>query len=68
MRRGDAWVAQREATFDMPVKRKTADTLRLLRNAYRVLLTRGQLACGLLILDDETRAHVAAKLAAAQPA
>jgi hypothetical protein len=68
VRRGDAWVAQREATFDKPVKAKTADTLRLLRNAYRVLLTRGQLACGLLILDDETRAHVAAKLAAAQPA
>ena len=45
----DKWVAEREKSFDPAVRVKTADTQELLRNAYRVLLTRGigetQLLC-----------------------
>ena len=56
--RKDKWVAQPEKSFDSPVKSKKADTLRLVRNAYRVLLTRGIKETQLLCLDDETRDHI----------
>lgn len=56
--RKDRWVVQREHSFDSPVKAKNADTLKLLRNAYRVLLTRGVKETYLLCLDDETRDHL----------
>jgi DUF2075 family protein len=35
---------------------------RLVRNAYRVLLTRGLRGAHVLILDAETRAHVQSRL------
>lgn len=57
------WVAQKEASFDQPVRR-SKDMEVLVRNAYRVLLTRGIEQTRVLILDEETRAHVAASLAA----
>ena len=56
--RDDEWVAQRQKSFDAPVRMGTADTASLLRNAYRVLLTRGVMETRVLILDDETREHV----------
>ncbi|MFA4849224.1 MAG: DNA/RNA helicase domain-containing protein [Methanoregula sp.] len=56
--RKNKWVAQREKSFDSPVKVKTVDTLQLLRNVYRVLLTRGTKETRLLCLDDETREHI----------
>jgi len=56
--RKNKWVAQPENSFDSPVKSKKADTLRLVRNAYRVLLTRGIKETQLLCLDDETREHI----------
>jgi len=56
--RKDEWVAQPEKSYDSPVKSKKADTLRLVRNAYRVLLTRGIKETQLLCLDDETREHL----------
>lgn len=55
--RGSAWVAQKSESFDRPVKSST-DMLRLVRNAYRVLLTRGLLGVRVLVLDEETREHV----------
>jgi len=60
--RRNRWVAQREKSFDSPVKAKTVDTLQLLRNAYRVLLTRGTKETLLLCLDDETRNHIAEEI------
>lgn len=56
--RRDRWVAQKNKSFDRPVKSST-EMERLVRNAYRVLLTRGLLGARLLVLDQETRAHVA---------
>jgi hypothetical protein len=56
--RKDRWVEQRQHSFDSPVKSKKADTLRLVRNAYRVLLTRGIKETRLLCLDEETRNHI----------
>ena len=61
--RNGAWVADRTASYDRPVKARTADTTRLLRNAYRVLLTRGQSTTQMLILDPETRDHLRNSLA-----
>jgi DUF2075 family protein len=51
-------VAQREFCCDKQVKQKTADTERLLRNAYRELLSRGIKETRLLCLDEETGEHI----------
>jgi hypothetical protein len=56
--RKDKWISQPDNSFDSPVKSKKVDTLRLVRNAYRVLLTRGIKETQLLCLDDETREHI----------
>ncbi|MFC2171396.1 DNA/RNA helicase domain-containing protein [Acidobacteriota bacterium] len=56
--REDQWVAVSENSYDTPVKSKKADTQRLLRNAYRILLTRGMLETNVLCLDKETRSHI----------
>jgi hypothetical protein len=56
--RKNRWIVQREKSFDNPVKTKTVDTLQLLRNVYRVLLTRGINETRLICLDDETRDHI----------
>jgi len=64
--RNGEWVAQREYSKDSPVKRKTVDTQKLLRNAYRVLLTRGIKETQLLCLDDETRNYIAESLSSIQ--
>ncbi|MCB9898610.1 MAG: DUF2075 domain-containing protein [Planctomycetes bacterium] len=61
--RGDRWVARKEASHDKPVRAAKDKMERLVRNAYRVLLTRGMRATSILCLDDETRTHVADSLA-----
>jgi hypothetical protein len=65
--RNGEWVAQRGELYDKPVKAKNADTLRLVRNAYRVLLTRGIKETWLLCLDPETRQHVREELDRMKP-
>jgi len=60
--RDGGWVVQREHSFDRPVKAKTADTLRLVRNAYRVLLTRGIKETRVLCLDSRTKEHILATM------
>ncbi len=64
--RDGQWAANRSASYDKPVKSRGADMLTLVRNAYRVLLTRGLRGSRLLILDEQTRAHVADALAGMQ--
>lgn len=59
-RRG-AWVAQKTKSSDKPVK-ASVHMERLVRNAYRVLLTRGLHEVRLLCLDEETTAHIASTL------
>jgi hypothetical protein len=59
--RTDQWVAQAKRSFDMPVKRSSR-MLDLVRNAYRVLLTRGMKQTSVLCLDEETRGHLVACL------
>ncbi|HPW20032.1 MAG TPA: DUF2075 domain-containing protein [Vicinamibacterales bacterium] len=59
--RNHGWVAQKDKSFDRPVK-ASLHMQRLVRNAYRVLLTRGLQEAKLLCLDAETTAHIAALL------
>ncbi len=59
VRRGDRWVAQRERSFDAPVKRAGDDEFpALVRNTYKVLLTRGMKATAVHSTDAETRAFL----------
>jgi hypothetical protein len=60
--RNEQWIAQPKESRDRPV-RSSPDMLRLVRNAYRVLLTRGLRGARILILDEETRDHVERSLA-----
>lgn len=60
--RNDCWVAQPKESHDKPVK-SAKNMFALVRNAYRVLLTRGLRGARLLVLDPETRARVRAMLA-----
>jgi uncharacterized protein len=63
--RNGQWVSQKAKSFDTPVKR-SSDMTRLVRNAYRVLLTRGMRHTRLMVLDEATRSHVARQLAGAK--
>lgn len=59
--RSGQWVADKTASYDKAIKVGTS-MLRLARNAYRVLLTRGIRGTRILCLDEETRVHLAASL------
>lgn len=58
--RENKWVAQRKQTKDPGLRRATTDEElnRLMRNVYRVLLTRGMRRTTVLALDIETREHL----------
>ncbi|MEU5973423.1 DUF2075 domain-containing protein [Streptomyces sp. NPDC047315] len=55
--RGDRWVTDRTASKDPAFKRSTpdADVDRLIRNTYKVLLTRGMIGTVVYSTDAETR-------------
>jgi len=55
--RSGRWAANKAESHDKAV-RGSENMERLVRNAYRVLLTRGTKGTRLLCLDDETREHV----------
>ncbi|MEO3756210.1 DUF2075 domain-containing protein [Streptomyces sp. B6B3] len=58
--RGDRWVTVRAASKDPVFKRSTsdADVDRLIRNTYKVLLTRGMVGTVVYSTDSETRAKL----------
>ncbi|MFD7668715.1 DNA/RNA helicase domain-containing protein [Streptomyces sp. NPDC059788] len=58
--RGDQWVVDRAASKDPAFKRSTpdADVDRLVRNTYKVLLTRGMVGTVVYSTDAETRAKL----------
>lgn len=53
------WVAQPKESRDSPVRNSGDEMVNLVRNAYRVLLTRGIRETRVLCLDPETRDHLA---------
>jgi len=62
VRRGDRWVADRAASKDPVLTRRTQatdnDVDRLIRNVYKVLLTRGMVGVGIYATDCETREFI----------
>ena len=50
----NGWVGDREKSFDSVVKRSKKDFLELVKNTYRVLLTRGMKGCFVHFMDKET--------------
>ena len=54
-----SWVGQKMQSKDSGLRLANGDAVtRLLRNAYRVLLTRGMRGTKVLCLDKETREHL----------
>jgi DUF2075 family protein len=61
--RGGVWVGQKSASRDHVVKTRSGERfIDVVKNAYRVLLTRGMQGCSICILDPETRAYVEDRL------
>jgi hypothetical protein len=61
VRRDDRWVSQKEFSHDRAV-RSSPRMLELVRNAYRVLLSRGSRATRLLCQDPETNKFISERL------
>jgi uncharacterized protein len=55
VRRDGAWLPRREYSFDTPVKRAKTEFPALVRNTYKVLLTRGMKATAVFSTDPETQ-------------
>lgn len=63
------WIGDRSASHDGVVKRAAPDHfVNLVKNTYRVLLTRGMRGCYVHIMDDETRAYIQSLLVHGPPA
>ena len=61
--RSGVWVGQKSASRDHVVKTRSGERfIDVVKNAYRVLLTRGMQGCSICILDPETRAYVENRL------
>lgn len=64
--RNGKWVGQPKESNDSELKRSVksgALTFEdLVKNTYRVLLTRGMRACHLYVVDDETRQYIASRI------
>lgn len=58
VRRDDRWVADRSRSFDGPVKKAGDEFAALVRNTYKVLLTRGMRGTGVFSTDPETQAFL----------
>ena len=54
-RHGKGWVGQKEHSEDTTVKRSREKFIDLVKNTYRVLLTRGMKGCYVYFMDEETR-------------
>jgi uncharacterized protein len=59
VRRDGRWVARRDRSFDSPVKKASDEEFpALVRNTYKVLLTRGMKATGVYSTDRETQEFI----------
>jgi len=60
--RGAGWSGERASSFDREVKRKAEAFTTLVKQAYRVLLTRGLKGCYVHFLDRPTRDFVSSRI------
>ena len=56
------WVANKQASHDTVVKRSKDQFLDLVKNTYRVLLTRGMKGCRVYFMDPSTRDFVRSRM------
>jgi DUF2075 family protein len=59
---GQAWVGDKKESHDRSVKRSKADFLQLVKNTYRVLLSRGMKGCYVCFLDKNTERFVRSRM------
>jgi ATP:corrinoid adenosyltransferase len=58
----NAWVGDRTKSFDTVVRRSGDQFMELVKNTYRVLLTRGIKGCYVHFMDDDTRRFVQSRM------
>lgn len=57
------WIGDKNASCDRDLKRKAGDRFtEMVKNTYRVLLTRGMKGCYVWVQDEETRRFVASRM------
>ncbi|RDK03956.1 DUF2075 domain-containing protein [Paraburkholderia lacunae] len=61
----DAWVGDKTKSHDTTVKKSKDDFTRLVKNTYRVLLSRGMKGCYVCFADAETEAYFRSHVAGA---
>jgi DUF2075 family protein len=61
-RKDKGWVGQKEESHDVMVKRSKEQFSDFIKNAYRVLLTRGIKGCYIYFMDDETRHYFESRI------
>jgi hypothetical protein len=59
---GQTWIGDKQESRDRTVKQSKADFLRLVRNTYRVLLSRGMKGCYVCFLDKDTERFVRSRI------
>ncbi len=59
---GRAWVGNKKESRDRSVKQSSADFLQLVKNTYRVLLSRGMKGCYVCFLDKDTERFVRSRM------
>ena len=57
-----SWVGNKQESHDRSVKQKKADFLQLVKNTYRVLLSRGMKGCYVCFLDKNTERFVRSRM------
>jgi len=67
-REGKGWIGDPSESRDKVVRRAKDDFTRLVKNAYRVLLTRGLKGCFVYFMDKETEDHFRDTLVTGLPA
>jgi DUF2075 family protein len=61
-RKGQGWVGQKDESHDKMVKRSKDQFADFIKNAYRVLLTRGIKGCFVYFMDQETREYFESRI------
>jgi DUF2075 family protein len=59
---GQAWVGNKQESRDRSVKQSKTDFLQLVKNTYRVLLSRGMKGCYVCFLDKDTERFVRSRM------
>ena len=59
---GQTWVGDKKESRDRTVKQAKADFLQLVKNTYRVLLSRGMKGCYVCFLDKNTERFVRSRM------